>query len=574
MNQRTDYPYFLQNYSNLQNHFQEQFEELTPNDRGNIFADFVEKLIPYTKFGRDFEQPEQQKKSRDGGVDLIAEGKDKNKILFVQSKYSIKEKTDLDSIISKFSDYYSQKYGIVKNPDDMFDSFGIKVARKTKETIDIYFQIITFHDAQRIKRLYEDSGLLSLNFYRNLVETNRIEIVDGNEILQILRTNYRKSNSLPSEFELEFTSELLTQNNVHFGILSSNELTRLYEEHGDGLFFENVRDFLSSSEVNEGIVQTVKDEPGQFLERNNGVVFKASRVERISSNKLRLDKGSVINGCQTTISIVRNATNECFVLAKIVETSDENAWNITKSANFQNKIGRFDLELAQFLRPQIVNRTAANLGYSVSGNQSAIAILDVIHDEQIVYDELRNLFIGIFSNDPKNIFDTSYLELRQDVLGEFFSNSEKSEKLFDDLFTIFRASNNISSQIRERLAGEKGDTFRRFFKEDKTAYRAFFTLLAASSATEIDISKKIRDRMERYELIIEFLRKTVALIENHPKRFDQFYRETVKTVSATVRGREKKEIRQYLWSHFREVDFAVFLERIQQAIALANQLDN
>jgi hypothetical protein len=265
--------------------------------------------------------------------------------------------------------------------------------------------------------------------------------------------------------------------------------------------------------------------------------------------------------------------SKCFIFAKIVETSDENAWSITKSANFQNKIGRFDLELAQFLRPQIVNRTAANLGYGVRGNQSAIAILDVIHDEQIVYEELRSLFIGIFSNDPKNIFDTSYLELRQDVLGEFFSNSDKSEKLFDDLFTIFTISNDISSQIRERLA-EKGDTFRRFFKEDKTAYRAFFTLLAASSATEIDISKKIRDRMERYNLISEFLKKTVVLIENDPKRFDMFYRETVKTVSATVRGREKKEIKQYLWTNFREIDFAVFLERIQQAIALGNQLDN
>jgi hypothetical protein len=138
----------------LQNHFQVEFEELTSNDRGNIFADFAEKLIPYTKFGRDFEQPEQQKPSRDGGVDLIAEGKDegkdKNKMLFVQSKYSIKEKSDFDTIISKFSDYYSQKYGVVKNSNDMFDSFGINVPRKNKETVDIYFQMLSCKDKVRV----------------------------------------------------------------------------------------------------------------------------------------------------------------------------------------------------------------------------------------------------------------------------------------------------------------------------------------------------------------------------------------------------------------------------------------
>ena len=64
------------------------------------------------------------------------------------------------------------------------------------------------------------------------------------------------------------------------------------------------------------------------------------------------------------------------------------------------------------------------------------------------------------------------------------------------------------------------DTYRRFFQEGKFAYRAFFTLLAASAACNIDISITKLNEQERYDLMVKFLRETIKLIENEPAKFD------------------------------------------------------
>ena len=43
-------------------------------------------------------------------------------------------------------------------------------------------------------------------------------------------------------------------------------------------------------------------------------------------------------------------------MIKVVEVADaEAAWRIAQSANYQNPVGRMELELALYLRPQVVN---------------------------------------------------------------------------------------------------------------------------------------------------------------------------------------------------------------------------
>jgi hypothetical protein len=107
MSPQPNFPHFLQNYANLQNHFEEQFEDDDSNQRGDKFADFVEKLILKTDFGRKFTSVERQKRSHDGGVDFIARATDGAE-LWVQSKYRVKGKEDFDRIISKWQNRYEE----------------------------------------------------------------------------------------------------------------------------------------------------------------------------------------------------------------------------------------------------------------------------------------------------------------------------------------------------------------------------------------------------------------------------------------------------------------------------------
>jgi len=155
----------------------------------------------------------------------------------------------------------------------------------------------------------------------------------------------------------------LTHGAVHFGVMPASNLVQLYQEHGDGIFFENIRAFLGPTSgqvspdqrtVNQEIAQTIKTRPGRFLERNNGVSIKAKKVYVENGGKLKLVGASIVNGCQTTMTLVNanSPLNECGVAVKIIES--DQAWDVAKAANYQNTVDRIDLELARYLRPQVV----------------------------------------------------------------------------------------------------------------------------------------------------------------------------------------------------------------------------
>ena len=143
-------------------------------------------------------------------------------------------------------------------------------------------------------------------------------------------------------------------------------------------------------------------------------------LSTINKKTLQMQEFSVVNGCQTTMCIVGYAeeNNEVYVTAKVVGTNQ--AWDVARAANLQNDVSRFELEIAQFLRPQVVNKAASNEGYKVIGNESAFTLLDSIYQYEVMYEDLRGLFVGIFSNSPNNIFDTNYLDLLPEVISKFY----------------------------------------------------------------------------------------------------------------------------------------------------------
>jgi len=569
MDNTKDFPSYLNSYGELKDHFELHFEGLSPRERGNRFAEAVKRLVPYTPFGgRGFKQPEHTQESHDDGIDLIAHSSTNEDRLYIQSKYSIPDKSGFDAIISKFQGYYKTHYAEEAGP--LFAHAGIGF-----EDTNVYFQIVTVHNLARIIPRYETSQYSSVEFYSQLKNNRRLEIIDGRQILDLLKALYRKANIIPSNFTLTFEADLIAKDNVYIGILSGSELKKLYTTYGDALFYENIRDFLSSrdaefeasgSSINQEIIKTVKNEPEQFLARNNGIVIRAKEVHPLPShkNQLSLIQASVVNGCQTTMCIVGYADpdNECFVTAKVVGTDE--AWDVAHAANLQNEVTRFELEIAQFLRPQLVNKVAAHEGYRVIGRESATDLLEGIYRYEIMYEELRALFVGIFSRSPNNIFSTSYADLLPDVVAMFYKNDSEGNELLAKLFQIQQKANQSMSRLKSRME-EKSITipsYQRFFKEDKSAYRAFFTLLAASALAEIDISKRVSEE-EKIENTKLFLEKTMSAIENDLEKFERYYRFAMQAVSSIMPSeKDKKSRQQLLWQIIRAADFSGLLERI------------
>ena len=89
-------------------------------------------------------------------------------------------------------------------------------------------------------------------------------------------------------------------------------LRELYLEHDDRLFDRNVRLFLGARKggVNAGIRDTIasdSDRPN-FWAYNNGVTFVCDSYS-LQGNKLTLTNFSIVNGCQTTVSIANSSSS-------------------------------------------------------------------------------------------------------------------------------------------------------------------------------------------------------------------------------------------------------------------------
>ena len=128
--------------------------------------------------------------------------------------------------------------------------------------------------------------------------------------------------------------------------VTGDSLKRLYDEHGDALFDQNVRLFLGARKgsVNAGIRSTI-DSPtdrGNFWAYNNGITIVArSYRRRVRAAKVELTQFSIVNGCQTTVLIGRSdaaAVQDVHVLARIVAAPAKVLDNIIKYTNSQTPI--------------------------------------------------------------------------------------------------------------------------------------------------------------------------------------------------------------------------------------------
>ena len=307
-------PYFLQSFENLMAHLEEQFGDLGSNERGDTFLNLAEKLVPLLDEFSEFAAPiPNTKKSHDQGVDLLTSEPVHGKILCVQSKYKIRDKAAFDGVISKFRDFESSLRPRKLQPD-----LFLPHESETEEAPVPAFAVVTSSKLDNIVRLYEKSSLTSKSYYTTLVGEKRLTLLDGPKILLILQQLYRKAHLIPTDVVLNSADGWFSTGNVHIGAMRGSDLTRLYREHGESLFFENIRDFLGKtsgrvvqnrSTVNQEILRTIRYEPDRMLARNNGITFRATDAKPEGSDGLRLGRAAIVNGCQTTMCLVVRAQN-------------------------------------------------------------------------------------------------------------------------------------------------------------------------------------------------------------------------------------------------------------------------
>ena len=537
-------------------------EDASTTAKGASFRDFAARLLPETtrghRFGRLKGNPKQ---SYDFGVDVVSADPTTDQ-LALQTKFSIYEKKDIDEIISKFKNYES-KLG------DMPE--GQLFSEATPETQRPVYGIATASKIKGILGKYEESTLASRDFYEELRDEGRLVTWDGEDLRNDARQLNARHFELPLELELASTAGAwLNDGDIWLGVVEGRDLVRLEEEYGPGLFYENVRGWLGleggrdGETVNQAIRKTVAEEPGEMLARNNGVMFRASEVER-EKGMLRLRDASMINGRQTTGALgdVEQVEHDCRVQVKVVKAARD-AWAIADAANNQNRVARIELRLARYFRDQVVKR---ELAAAASGSDWLATVVDEDRERQELFELLRALLIGLFCQKPGQLADNNYSHIRWDVLDSIYVDGEPPSLLYPTLFSIARATNeavDIASQMADiDPLGQVGE-------QGRPKYRAFLGLLALCATNDIDLSTPLDDLDAEVERVQVFLRKASELLEGENDRFVRNFSLSYEIVGYQAHGAADEgdavKVQQRLSQMVFGTAFTTHLNRTRQAI--------
>ena len=542
---------YLTSFGALKEHLDEQ---KLGAEKGDDFEFFACDIIPYSDIGKNFKSPERGKKSEghqshDDGIDVMAVGKDGCSALYVQVKYSIRDSGDFDKALSDCFKYNSK----VLNEENV--QIPEKKGGKKKTSLPVipglqvpgvtysnkHFMIFTMKQSlDKIIQEYEKNveNYPCGSFYSELKKNNCFHYIDGSQILRISENVYSKSLTSPDiKLNLEQSLQCYTHSSgkVYIGVTSGAKLYSACDDLRDAIFFENIREFLGSTSgkknerrenVNKAIARTIEEEPQRMLSKNNGIVFRAEKVLwDVDNNCVHLTKASIVNGCQTATQLMSNPKDDALVQIKIVEARADESWDIAKAANYQNPVEQIKLDLARFIRPQIVKRAAAYSNFSLGGvtSESLLKIMRRVHKNSVDYESIYSLFIALFSNSAANALDNNYTEIRNDVLEEFHKQDPGGHKTFQILFNLSQATEILIRDVEEQYStDELGDKSlaQRFWRADKDEYRSLLTIIAACGTVKTNIYSPPRSYSEIFDFL-QVVDTSLKIRDEHdcPKEF-------------------------------------------------------
>jgi hypothetical protein len=151
------------------------------------------------------------------------------------------------------------------------------------------------------------------------------------------------------------------------GSVSAAELKRLHSAYPDRLFAGNVRLFIGARKggINEQIIKTAKEDPGNFWALNNGITIVADTATpgkaADSSSTLEIKRFSIVNGCQTTSSLVRaDAGPTAKVLARVIVAKATLRNEIVRYNNSQNAVKIWTVRAVDDIQNQLRREFAAS----------------------------------------------------------------------------------------------------------------------------------------------------------------------------------------------------------------------
>ena len=220
------------------------------------------------------------------------------------------------------------------------------------------------------KEVKDQAELLNSKF-QSESPSKQVRVIDIEMIEYIHNENIGQSNRVSSDY-IEIAKDLSFKQRGKFGTalvatVKGSELVRLFNEHGERLFARNIRLFLGMRKggVNAGINETINDdsERDHFWAYNNGATIICDQFRKVrDQNVYKLYNFSIVNGCQTAVSLVESSIGsegkEVHILVRIIAAPEKIIDNIIFFTNSQNPIRRWELKTQDKIQKRLREQLA------------------------------------------------------------------------------------------------------------------------------------------------------------------------------------------------------------------------
>ncbi|MDR6395211.1 AIPR family protein [Herbaspirillum seropedicae] len=297
--------------------------------------------------------------SKDGGIDLIYFDPNEKTLYLVQTKWHEDGRGSIElGDALKFID------GVRKVLDNDLDTFNSRIQGKRADIeravfdANSKFVLVLAHTGQDemnpdvlapiTEYIDAQNDTSELMFFRVLGQA---------ELHKAVAAGFAGA---PIQVELQLTSwgQLRTPHFAVYGQVCASDIASWLETNGNRLFESNLRQVLVGSNVNNDIVSTLTDRPGDFWYFNNGITAIAQEIKKKPIGGNSTDSGifecsgfSVVNGAQTVGSIhaahQKNASqvSQAMVAVRVISMSDHSpgfSSEVTRFTNTQNSIEKRD----------------------------------------------------------------------------------------------------------------------------------------------------------------------------------------------------------------------------------------
>lgn len=320
------------------------------------------------------------------------------------------------------------------------------------------------------------------------------------------------------------------------GSVSADELQRLYKQHNDELFAGNIRLFLGARKggINEQIINTAKEHPGSFWALNNGITIVADTVEPITSkdspSSFKLKRFSIVNGCQTTSSLVQaKASPKAKVLTRIIAAKSSIRTDIVRYNNSQNAVRIWSVRSAdniqQTLREQFKS-VGLNYAPKLAGarKKKDPKIIELDRLAQYLASSHQEFLIQAVGN-KSELFDQPYQKI-------FHKGIQAPE-----VFLAWLSGSMADSERQNLLEGLSGDPNSGLLSVASTYWIVYSTYKLLKKFTKLDsphltlnalVSTDFQNGLRKYVV------KATALF--YDAAVDAYDRETYGSFKSTLRS--------------------------------------